>query len=165
MEIKKDPYQIIKDEMRRQRKFWNVFICLPLCYLMVCSAIDKFFFKPNDIKGFFITGKTIFDISLLIGGVFAFSVQILILILKKHYHKKLRRLLLSPERLAPNLRIMFVALACICDLTSATGMILFLLYGKMFTMLVFGILGFLYYAQIYPSDNIIKQIHNPHYNG
>lgn len=155
-ELNKHPVSFIKDEISRQRILWKIFLCLPIFYLLICTLIEKYYFIPEGKQGFVALKNDTFRLLLYITAGFAVISEILIVFLRGYFLAGIRDIQNDPKTAVEKLRFMFFILACFCDTTSVLGLILFLLNGEMWTMLCFGIIGMLLYAQIYPRENMLE---------
>ncbi len=145
-------------EVNNLRFLWKIFLCLPVLYLIICTAIDKYYFLPYNKSGFLPLNKKYFETIITICYIIVFIFQIVILIIKKVFYSKIRSNLKNFPDAMNKLKTMFIGSACFCDSTAAIGAILFLLNGKIWTMFVFGIIAMLFYAQISPGKRMIDKI-------
>jgi len=153
-----DPNHPILIEIKKQKILWKIFMCLPVLYLLICEVINKWYFIPNGIWGFFHLKKDTFKILLLISIFLAFVSEVSIVALKRRYFQQIKEILNKTDLVISKMRTMFFILACFCDTTSGLGLILFLLNGEIWVMALFGIIGLILYAQIIPNERIIEDL-------
>ncbi len=139
--------------MKSIQRFWMLGLTSPLLYLIICAVVNRSVFAHRSQAGFWpLEPKTyqLLQAALALAAAAAFP---LLLWLKSKWAMSV------PEAARPGSGLLdsprgrrFLVLFMVCDTVAVTGLILFLIQGRLSAMLLFGILGLINYAAAYPGE-------------
>ena len=160
-----NPREAALRAIRTLQRYWLAALCLPVAYVLVCAATQRYVFDSGDSRGFFPQGEESALILLVFFAILAMLAQVLVLVLKQRFATWLDE---SAEEIGEFIRILrrrFLILGTICDTVSGLGLIYFLLNGDMRVMLGLGAASYVLYAQIYTLEQWADKIQRGAFQG
>jgi len=153
-----DPRQQAEHAIRTLQRYWRGVLCLPVVYILICAAIQRYVFTPRERNGFLPLAPDSAIVLLAFFAVLTGCGQSLIWTLKSRFETWLDESAGEVEEFVRILRRRFFFLGTICDTISGLGLIYFLLMGDMRVMLGFGAASYVLYAQIYTHERLARKI-------
>ena len=140
--------------MRPHQRFWFVGLTTPIIYLVVCLIVNHTAFARRPVPGFWPLDGRVYDSlfrSLIGVGV---AMLPLVYLLKIRWAGKASDL--PGDEIwgltqSPRGRRYFV-IFILCDTIAVTGLILYLIQGRMTAMFCFGVLGLVAYGLAHPGE-------------
>jgi len=139
--------------MKSIRRFWMIGLTSPVLYLVIALVINQQVFAKRPVAGFCPLPAEVYDWLFVALGFVALGSLPAVYLLKSKWAAK------SPHTGDEDTSLLesqrgrrFIVAFMICDTIALTGLILFLVQGRITAMLFFGILALLNYAMAYPAQ-------------
>lgn len=148
----------IRNELHRLKIMWVLCCLSPLAYLGLALYVTQKWFSWREQRGLFKFSDQTYLILAIVFGLMALALEAVILLIRKRYDERMRaagRAVVQLMELYSRRTFILVAL---CETAIMIGFVFFLLSGRLDAVLASGILGLLYYAQSYPSEQGLGEI-------
>ncbi len=139
--------------MKTIYRFWMIGLTSPLIYLVISLLVNRGFFARRVVAGFWPMSPALYEG--LVIGLGAAALALLPIV----YFLKTKWALRAPDTddveaslLESSRGRRFLALFMMCDTVALSGLILFLIQGRMTAVLLFGILGLVCYGLAFPGQ-------------
>jgi len=137
---------------RRTLWLWRFFLGMPFVYLLLAKLIDSVWFDSNRGFGFWPLRSEAYRILLGILGFLAVGAQVVLLLLRSHFNRRIRNERSDPVVAAQLARQRTFYLGACADTVSGLGLFAFLFNGDWNTFIAFCACSYLLYMQAFPGD-------------
>lgn len=141
----------VRDELNRTKWLWLACCFSPIIYFLLARWIYEQWFRESNRGGLLNLASPEFAYApqLFLAGILL--IEPFLLWVKWYYDRKAKTSATLPELMAYYRLQTFICLA-LSDLAAFAGFIFFILTGEMKSVLIGGVVAFIYYAQSYPSE-------------